>query len=127
MLADIRRSLVVLAAPTKELPAQALPIIQGVAPGASTTTEQGQAALALPGESQDPTAQALLSTPHSVVKRGSDQAGEEDWTQQRNGVEGPLGEQLAGACGARAPESIESVRLALRPQQRAARELQASN
>ncbi|KAJ1141599.1 hypothetical protein NDU88_007927 [Pleurodeles waltl] len=61
MLADIQRSLAVLAAPTKVLPAQALPTMQGVAPGASTTTEQGQAAMALPGESQDPTTQALLS------------------------------------------------------------------
>ncbi|KAJ1094382.1 hypothetical protein NDU88_007459 [Pleurodeles waltl] len=61
MLADIRRSLAVLAAPTKEVPAQALPTMQGVAPGASTTTEQGLAAMARPGESQDPTTQALLS------------------------------------------------------------------
>ncbi|KAJ1161742.1 hypothetical protein NDU88_002223 [Pleurodeles waltl] len=61
MLADIRRSLAPLAAPTKELPAQALPTMQGVAPGASTTTEQGQAAMALPGASQDPATQALLS------------------------------------------------------------------
>ncbi|KAJ1159803.1 hypothetical protein NDU88_000308 [Pleurodeles waltl] len=61
MLADIRRSLAVLAAPTKELPAQALPTMQGVALGASMTTEQGQAAMALPGESQDPKTQALLS------------------------------------------------------------------
>ncbi|KAJ1171110.1 hypothetical protein NDU88_002981 [Pleurodeles waltl] len=61
MLAEIRRYLAALAAPTKELPAQALPTIQGVAPGAGTTTEQGQAAMALPGASQDPTTQALLT------------------------------------------------------------------
>ncbi|KAJ1177681.1 hypothetical protein NDU88_002933 [Pleurodeles waltl] len=61
MLADIRRSVAALAAPTKELPTQVLPIVQGVAPGASTTTEQGQAATALPGASQDPTTQTLLS------------------------------------------------------------------
>ncbi|KAJ1209372.1 hypothetical protein NDU88_004750 [Pleurodeles waltl] len=61
MLADIQRSVAALAAPTKELPTQVLPIMQGVAPGASTTTEQGQAATALPGASQDPTTQALLS------------------------------------------------------------------
>ncbi|KAJ1081718.1 hypothetical protein NDU88_001896 [Pleurodeles waltl] len=61
MLADIRRSLAGLAAPTKELPAQASPTIQGVAPGAGTTTEQGQAAIALPGASQDPTTQVLLT------------------------------------------------------------------
>ncbi|XP_069097417.1 uncharacterized protein [Pleurodeles waltl] len=61
MLADIRRSLAALAAPTKELPTQALPTMQGVAPGAGTTTEQGQAAMALPGASQDPTTQVLLS------------------------------------------------------------------
>ncbi|KAJ1166066.1 hypothetical protein NDU88_006476 [Pleurodeles waltl] len=61
MLTDIRRSVAALAAPTKELPTQVLPTMQGVAPGASTTTEQGQAAMALPGASQDPTTQALLS------------------------------------------------------------------
>ncbi|KAJ1207066.1 hypothetical protein NDU88_002458 [Pleurodeles waltl] len=61
MLADIRHSLAALAAPTKELPVQALPTMQGVAPGASTTTEQGQATMALPGASQDSTTQALLS------------------------------------------------------------------
>ncbi|KAJ1182183.1 hypothetical protein NDU88_007377 [Pleurodeles waltl] len=61
MLADIWRSVAALAAPTKELPTQVLPIVQGVAPGASTTTEQGQAAAALPGASQDPTTQTLLS------------------------------------------------------------------
>ncbi|KAJ1107033.1 hypothetical protein NDU88_004430 [Pleurodeles waltl] len=61
MLADIWRSVAALAAPTKELPTQVLPIVQGVAPGASTTTEQGQAAKALPGASQDPTTQTLLS------------------------------------------------------------------
>ncbi|KAJ1155082.1 hypothetical protein NDU88_007818 [Pleurodeles waltl] len=61
MLADIRHSLALLAALTKELPAQASPTIQGVAPGADTTTEQGQVAIALPGASQDPTTQVLLS------------------------------------------------------------------
>ncbi|KAJ1197262.1 hypothetical protein NDU88_001124 [Pleurodeles waltl] len=60
MLADIRRSLAVLAAPTKELPVQASPNTQGVAPVGGTTPEQGQIALTLPGASQDPTTQALL-------------------------------------------------------------------
>ncbi|KAJ1185482.1 hypothetical protein NDU88_002274 [Pleurodeles waltl] len=61
MLADIRRSLAVLAAPTKELPVQASPNTQGVAPVVGTTSEQGQVALTLPGASQDPTTQALLA------------------------------------------------------------------
>ncbi|KAJ1138124.1 hypothetical protein NDU88_004515 [Pleurodeles waltl] len=58
MLADIRRS---VAAPTKDVPTQVLPIVQGVAPGASTTTEQGQAAMAQSGASQDLTTQTLVS------------------------------------------------------------------
>ncbi|KAJ1126841.1 hypothetical protein NDU88_005247 [Pleurodeles waltl] len=61
MLADIRRSVAALAAPTKDLPTQVLPIVQGVAPGASTTTEQGQAAMAQSGASQDLTTQTLVS------------------------------------------------------------------
>ncbi|KAJ1169874.1 hypothetical protein NDU88_001762 [Pleurodeles waltl] len=61
MLADIRRSVAALAAPTKDVPTQVLPIVQGVAPGASTTTEQGQAAMAQSGASQDLTTQTLVS------------------------------------------------------------------
>ncbi|KAJ1088417.1 hypothetical protein NDU88_001574 [Pleurodeles waltl] len=61
MLADIRRSVAALAAPANDVPAQALPIAQGVAPGASTVTEQGQAARAHPGASQDLTTQTLVS------------------------------------------------------------------
>ncbi|KAJ1181418.1 hypothetical protein NDU88_006625 [Pleurodeles waltl] len=61
MLADIRRSVAALAAPANDVPTQALPIAQGVAPGASAVTEQGQAARALPGASQDLTTQTLVS------------------------------------------------------------------
>ncbi|KAJ1159780.1 hypothetical protein NDU88_000285 [Pleurodeles waltl] len=61
MLADIRRSVAALAAPANYVPTQALPIAQGVAPGASAVTEQGQAAMALPGASQDLTTQTLVS------------------------------------------------------------------
>ncbi|KAJ1140260.1 hypothetical protein NDU88_006617 [Pleurodeles waltl] len=61
MLADIRRSVAALAAPASDVPTQALPIAQGVAPGASAVTEQGQAARAHPGASQDLTTQTLAS------------------------------------------------------------------
>ncbi|KAJ1096532.1 hypothetical protein NDU88_001668 [Pleurodeles waltl] len=61
MLADIWRSVAALAAPTNGVPTQVLPIVQGVAPGASTTTEQGQAARAQSGASQDLTTQTLVS------------------------------------------------------------------
>ncbi|KAJ1084500.1 hypothetical protein NDU88_004647 [Pleurodeles waltl] len=61
MLADIRRSVAALAAPTNDVPTQVLPIVQGVAPGASTITEQGQAARAQSGASQDLTTQTLVS------------------------------------------------------------------
>ncbi|KAJ1141598.1 hypothetical protein NDU88_007926 [Pleurodeles waltl] len=57
MLADIRRSVAALAAPTNDVPTQVLPIVQGVAPGASTTTEQGQAAMTQSVASQDLTTQ----------------------------------------------------------------------
>ncbi|KAJ1190284.1 hypothetical protein NDU88_007022 [Pleurodeles waltl] len=61
MLADIRRSVAALAAAANDVPTQALPIAQGVAPGASAVTEQGQAARAHPGASQDLTTQTLVS------------------------------------------------------------------
>ncbi|KAJ1175963.1 hypothetical protein NDU88_001248 [Pleurodeles waltl] len=61
MLADIRRSLAVLAAPSKELPVQTSTNPQVLAPAVGTTSEQGQVALALPGASQDPTTQVLLA------------------------------------------------------------------
>ncbi|KAJ1142072.1 hypothetical protein NDU88_008400 [Pleurodeles waltl] len=61
MLADIWRSVAALAAPANDVPTQALPIAQGVAPGASAVTEQGQAARAHPGASQDLTTQTLVS------------------------------------------------------------------
>ncbi|KAJ1140831.1 hypothetical protein NDU88_007169 [Pleurodeles waltl] len=61
MLADIQRSVAALAAPANDVPTQALPIAQGVAPGASAVTEQGQAARAHPGASQDLTTQTLVS------------------------------------------------------------------
>ncbi|KAJ1080138.1 hypothetical protein NDU88_000358 [Pleurodeles waltl] len=61
MLADIRRSVAALTAPANDVPTQALPIAQGVAPGASAVTEQGQAARAHPGASQDLTTQTLVS------------------------------------------------------------------
>ncbi|KAJ1145019.1 hypothetical protein NDU88_011311 [Pleurodeles waltl] len=61
MLADIRRSVAALAAPANDVPTQAVPIAQGVAPGASAVTEQGQAARAHPGAFQDLTTQTLVS------------------------------------------------------------------
>ncbi|KAJ1185559.1 hypothetical protein NDU88_002351 [Pleurodeles waltl] len=67
MLADIRRSVAALAAPTKDVPTQVLPIVQGVAPGASTTTEQGQAAMAQSGASQDLTTQTLVSVSQTLA------------------------------------------------------------
>ncbi|KAJ1202947.1 hypothetical protein NDU88_006742 [Pleurodeles waltl] len=85
MLADIRRSVAALAAPASDVPTQALPIAQGVAPGASAVTEQGQAAGAHPGASQDLTTQTLASvsqmlanltvpvpTPHPTTPWASD-------------------------------------------------------
>ncbi|KAJ1127439.1 hypothetical protein NDU88_005841 [Pleurodeles waltl] len=85
MLADIRRSVAALAAPASDVPTQALPIAQGVAPGASAVTEQGQAARAHPGASQDLTTQTLVSvsqmlanltvpvpTPHPTTPWASD-------------------------------------------------------
>ncbi|KAJ1129241.1 hypothetical protein NDU88_007612 [Pleurodeles waltl] len=85
MLADIRRSVAALAAPASDVPTQALPIAQGVAPGASAVTEQGQAARAHPGASQDLTTQTLASvsqmlanltvpvpTPHPTTPWASD-------------------------------------------------------
>ncbi|KAJ1110229.1 hypothetical protein NDU88_007584 [Pleurodeles waltl] len=57
MLADIRRSLAVLAALPKELPVQTYPNPQVVAPAVGATSEQGLVALALPGASQDPKTQ----------------------------------------------------------------------
>ncbi|KAJ1114520.1 hypothetical protein NDU88_002756 [Pleurodeles waltl] len=61
MLAAIRRSVAALAAPTNDVPTQVLPIVQGVAPGASTAAEQGQAAMAQSGASQDLETQTLVS------------------------------------------------------------------
>ncbi|KAJ1146374.1 hypothetical protein NDU88_012651 [Pleurodeles waltl] len=85
MLADIRRSVAALAAPASDVPTQALSIAQGVAPGASAVTEQGQAARAHPGASQDLTTQTLVSvsqmlanltvpvpTPHPTTPWASD-------------------------------------------------------
>ncbi|KAJ1180144.1 hypothetical protein NDU88_005368 [Pleurodeles waltl] len=61
MLADIRRSVAALAAPAKDVPTQPLPIAQGVALGIGAVTEQGQAAGAHSGASQDLTTQTLVS------------------------------------------------------------------
>ncbi|KAJ1107532.1 hypothetical protein NDU88_004922 [Pleurodeles waltl] len=68
MLADIRRSLAVLAAPPKELPVQTSPNPQVVTPAVGTTSEPGQVAPAHPGASQNPTTQVLLAVSQMLTK-----------------------------------------------------------
>ncbi|KAJ1154028.1 hypothetical protein NDU88_006785 [Pleurodeles waltl] len=68
MLADIRRSLAVLAAPTKGLPVQASHSTQGVTPVGGTTSEHGRSETNPPGASQDPTTQALLEVSQMLSK-----------------------------------------------------------
>ncbi|KAJ1140151.1 hypothetical protein NDU88_006511 [Pleurodeles waltl] len=68
MLADIGRSLAVLAAPTKGLPVHASHSTQGVTPVGGTASEQGRSEPNPPGASQDPTTQALLEVSQMLSK-----------------------------------------------------------
>ncbi|KAJ1106017.1 hypothetical protein NDU88_003420 [Pleurodeles waltl] len=68
MLADIRRSLAVLAAPTKGLPVHASHSTQGVTPVGGITSEQWRSEMNPPGASQDPTTQALLEVSQMLSK-----------------------------------------------------------
>ncbi|KAJ1177682.1 hypothetical protein NDU88_002934 [Pleurodeles waltl] len=68
MLADIRRSLAVLAAPTTGLPVHASYSTQGVTPVGGIASELGRSEPNPPGVSQDPTTQALLEVSQMLTK-----------------------------------------------------------
>ncbi|KAJ1090814.1 hypothetical protein NDU88_003943 [Pleurodeles waltl] len=68
MLADIRRSLAVLAAPTTGLPVHASYSTQGVTPVGGTASEMGRSEQNPPGVSQDATTQALLEVSQMLTK-----------------------------------------------------------